>query len=439
MSELKCVTTSSFRRAIIHVDMDAFFATCEQQRDPKLKNMPLVVGLERGIATSMSYEAKALGVTRGMKVADIRALIPNVVIVPSDYETYGLYSLRLFDIVRRYASELEEYSIDECFADVTGMRRPLNMTYPQIVAAIKHDIDTELGTSASVGLAPTKTLAKIASKWKKPSGTQIISGLKAQYYLQHVPVEKVWGIGDKTASFLRRWHVKTSLDFAYKRKEWVYEKLTKPHQQTWHELRGEACIPFQTEPVNEYRHISKRKTFTPASSDYVEVYGRLCKNVENACIKARRYGLRAARAHFSIKSQNFIHYGAELELAQATNAPTFFIEAIEPLFKRLFRGDVRYRTTSFVLLDLTPEPMQYDLFSQHNKIEKVEHLYAALDTINHRFGKHTVRLGASHLALKNGDHAGERGELAWRKRPENWLPGETERRRVNLPFRGYVK
>ncbi len=159
------LTLHAFPRAILHVDGDAFFASCEQSRRPQLQGRPVVTSKERGIAASMSYEAKARGVTRGMRLADIRKRCPDAVILPSDYETYSLLSTRLFAIVRRYTPEVEAYSVDECFADLTGLRRPLRMSYFQMAAQIKKDLDSALGFTFSVGLAPNKVVAKIASKW----------------------------------------------------------------------------------------------------------------------------------------------------------------------------------------------------------------------------------------------------------------------------------
>src|SRR5918992_558285 len=154
----------SFPRAIVHIDGDAFFASCEQAKHPTLQGKPVVTWKERGIAASMSYEAKARGVTRGMTMRQIRQICPEAIILPSDYETYSLLSLRMFAIVRRYTPDVEEYSIDECFADLTGLRRPLRMSYEDMAIQIKKDLDTELGFTFSVGLAPNKAIAKIGSK-----------------------------------------------------------------------------------------------------------------------------------------------------------------------------------------------------------------------------------------------------------------------------------
>src|SRR3990172_10186719 len=135
----------SFSRAILHIDGDAFFASCEQARDPALRGKPVITGKERGIVASMSYEAKARGVTRAMRLFEVKQLCPEAVILPSDYETYSLLSTRLFAIVRRYTPDVEEYGIDECFADLTGLRRLLRMSYIDMAEKIKHELDTDLG------------------------------------------------------------------------------------------------------------------------------------------------------------------------------------------------------------------------------------------------------------------------------------------------------
>jgi DNA polymerase IV len=133
----------SFPRAILHIDGDAFFASCEQSRNPKLQGKPVVTGKERGIAASMSYEAKARGIPRGMRLSDLTRLCPDAMLLPSDYETYSLLSQRLFAIVRRFTPDVEEYSIDECFADLTGLRRPLRRSYLTMAERIKREVDIE--------------------------------------------------------------------------------------------------------------------------------------------------------------------------------------------------------------------------------------------------------------------------------------------------------
>src|ERR671938_69840 len=257
------LTLASFPRAILHIDGDAFFASCEQSRRPKLQGRPVVTGKERGIAASMSYEAKARGVIRGMRSADIRKVCPDAVILPSDYETYSMLSKRFFAIVRRYTPDVEEYSIDECFADLTGLRRPLKMSYLKIAERIKRELDTELGCTFSVGLAPNKVVAKIASKWQKPSGLTAIPGKELHRYLAKLPVENVWGIGHQTTALLHKHDVKTALQFAQRPEAWVKKHFSKPFYQIWQELRGVYVFELVTGEHETYYTIQKVKTFTP--------------------------------------------------------------------------------------------------------------------------------------------------------------------------------
>jgi DNA polymerase-4/DNA polymerase V len=286
---MELLTLHSFSRAIVHIDGDAFFASCEQSRRPKLQGRPVVTGKERGIAASMSYEAKARGVTRGMRIADIRKVCPEAVILPSDYETYSLLSKRFFAIVRRYTPDVEEYSIDGCFADLTGLRRPLRMSYLKIAERIKRELDAELGFTFSVGLAPNKVVAKIASKWQKPSGLTAIPGRELHRFLAQLPVEKVWGIGPNTTAFLNKHGILTALEFAERQEPWVKKHLSKPFLQIWQELNGQYVFELALGEHETYYTIQKVKTFTPASSDRALVFAQLAKNIENACITLQRH------------------------------------------------------------------------------------------------------------------------------------------------------
>jgi DNA polymerase-4 len=277
------LTLQTLPRAILHIDGDAFFASCEQSRRPQLQGRPVVTGKERGIAASMSYEAKARGVRRGMRLADIRKVCPEAVILPSDYETYSLLSTRFFAIVRRYTPEVEPYSIDECFADIPGLRRPLRKSYLQIAASIKHDLDSELGFTFSVGLAPNKVVAKIASKWAKPSGLTAIAGRELHRYLAQLSVDQVWGIGYQTTALLRKHGVQTALQFMQQPEDWVKHYCSKPFYQIWQELRGDFIFELVTAEQEPVHILQKVKTFTPPSGNRALVFAQLAKNLENAC------------------------------------------------------------------------------------------------------------------------------------------------------------
>ncbi len=428
---------SSFPRAILHIDGDAFFASCEVAKDPALRGRPVITGKERGIVSAASYEAKARGVTRGMRLSEVRKVCPDAVILPSDYETYSLFSGRMYAIVRRYTPDVEEYSIDECFADLTGLRRPLRASYPQIAERIKHDLDSELGMTFSIGVSATKTLAKIGSKWKKPSGLTLIPLREAPKFLRELGVGAVWGIGPNTTAYLAKYGIRTALDFAEKDETWVRAHLSKPFFETWKELNGEIVNELDIQGRQSYQSVSKTKTFTPPSTDPTFVLAQLSKNVENACIKARRWNLSSPRVFFFLKTQDFRYHGCEVRLPRATALPHEILAEIKKWIPQIWRQGTEYRATGIVLCDLAEHTgNQIDLFGAVQKSEALAKVYKSVDEIAEKYGKHAVFLGSSFKAMSFATHLGDRGDVALRTK--NLFKGETKRRRLAIPMLGEV-
>ena len=272
----------SWPQAIVHIDGDAFFTSCEEAIHPELKGKPIITGGERGIVACASYAAKKIGIKRGVPLHEAKRMCPGLIVLPSDYETYSLFSRRMFSIMRRFTDQVEEYSIDEAFADITGMRRALRSSYETIAANMKKEIDNELGLTVTVGLSLTKVLAKVASKHQKPNGMTIIPGRAIAYYLKDLPVEKIWGIGHATTSYLNKMGIKTALEFARMPEMTVKKRFTKPGVEIWRELRGESVYPVTTEEKSVYASISKMKTFAPPTK---QSGIPLCPSVEESGIR----------------------------------------------------------------------------------------------------------------------------------------------------------
>lgn len=421
----------SWPRAMVHIDGDAFFTSCEEAIHPELRGKPLITGGERGIVACASYAAKRLGVKRGVPLHEARRICPGLIVLPSDYETYSLFSLRMFDIMRRFTPDVEAYSIDEAFADITGMRRALKASYEDIALKMKTDIERELGITVSVGLSITKVLAKTASKYQKPSGLTVINGRDIGRYLNDLPVEKIWGIGPATTSYLAKLGIRTALAFARLPEKTVREKLTKPGVEIWRELRGESVYPVTAEEKRSYASISKTKTFAPPTSDADYLFAQLMRNVESACIKARRYALAPKKIVVFLKKQNFETAGGEATLSRSSACPLEFSDVIRNLFDACYRPQELYRATGVALLDLVADAdIQYTLFDNPVQAEKIREVYAVADELAGKFGKHTVHLGSTHLIEKIGK--GRRGEPTARERTQ--LTGETARRHLALPL-----
>ncbi len=418
--------------AILHIDGDAFFASCEQSRNPKLKGKPVVIGKERGIAASMSYEAKTCGVTRGMTISEIKKACPHAVIIPSDYETYSLLSKRFFDIVQRHTPAVEEYSIDECFADLTGLRRPLNMGYVGIAKNIQKDLAAELGFTFSIGLAPNKVLAKIASDWDKPAGLVVINADNVEQYLSGLELKKLWGVGSQTTAYLTKLGVRDALDFAQRSKGWVMSKLTKPGVEIWEELNCKYVMELELGEEPPKYSVQKFKTFTPPSSDFDYVFSQLSKNVENACIKLRRYNLAAKEVGIVLRTQDFRHAGFRARLARETAYPNEVISAVESQVRKLFNAQTQYRATGVNFSKLVNcVPAQMSLFDNPVEVMSLDKIYNAVDDIAGDFGKHTLYLGSSYFAHNNAAHRSSRGDALQRRK--KLFKGETARQRLGFP------
>lgn len=427
------LTLHSYPRAIVHIDADSFFATCEQALHPEWKGKPVVCGKERGIAASMSYEAKARGVTRAMRLSDIKKICPDAIFVSSDYETYSLFSKRMFEIMRRYSSMVEEYSIDEGFIDITGLRRSLGMSYKKIAEKMRDDIVNELGISVSAGLAPTKVLAKVASTWDKPMGMVCMPGREAHRYLKQLPVGKVWGIGPQTTNYCAQLKIFSALDFASREPEWIAQHFTKPHQEIHRELRGVSVYGVAPEEKTRYVSISKTKTFTPPSKNKEFVWGQLVKNIENACIKARRYKLGAREILIFLKTQSFNSKGTKAKLTRVSCFPHELLPIARELFNECYREGGEYRSTGVVLANLIEHrPTQMDLFEEPVKLEYMQNLYNAVDILSKKYGKHTVHSAASLPANTFDQHAGWRGDKPLRKVKK--ILGESARKRLGMPL-----
>lgn len=450
--------------AIVHMDGDAFFASCEQALHPEYRGRPVITGQERNIVASMSYEAKARGVKRGTALREIKKVCPDAIIVPSDYETYSELSQRMFSIMLRFTPRVEEASIDEGYLELNGLDRLYHLDYAAIALRIKQAIEEELGLSISAGVSVTKTLAKLAAKRKKPRGFVVVPADQIPSFLEDIPVREICGIGPNSAALLNKKEVHTALDYAMKPQTWISSLLGKPGRELWLELRGCKVFEVDTAPKTSYDSISKAKTFTPPSRDFQYIKAQLYRNAESAFIKLRRYSLTARRLFIFLREQNFSGRHAEGTVARPTSSFFEVFPLLEGMLKQIYRPAALYRQTGIVLAALEHEGhRQFELFEDAVKPARMQHLAMDIDEINGKYGKHTVGCGMklyidgkvrtdplrSSLAERKPVYAKreggsrpdtktagksvrlERWELPARKKA--LLPGETRRQRLGIP------
>lgn len=425
------ITLHSWPRGIAHIDADAFFASVEQAIHPELRGRPVITGAERGIVAAASYEAKARGVKRGVPLWEVKKVCPDCVILPSDYETYSIFSKRMFSIMRRFTPTVEEYSIDEGFLDLTGLRRLHRTGYAGIAAKIQDAIHRELGITVSAGVSLSKSLCKLCSRLRKPAGLVECGGRRIHLLLARTGLAQVWGFGPSTVALLQKHGIKSALDFVQRPEAFASKLLGKVGRELWAELRGECVYEVSAEGPAPRASISKTKTFTPPSSDRAHVWARGLRNLESACIKARRHRLAARGLALFLRTQGYDGEGAEAKVERPTASTGELVPLLRGLFDGIYREGVLYRATGVVLMDLTADmPSQFVLFDEPAHVLAGERAFAAVDEAAARFGKHAVFF--ADCAALGGQHGGARGLVAERKSLK--LKGETERQRLAIPL-----
>jgi DNA polymerase-4 len=255
---------------IIHVDMDQFFAAVEQRDNPALRGKPIAVGhdAERGVVSTASYEARRFGVHSAQSIQVAKRLCPQLIIVEPHFQRYKEVSAQLRDIFHDYTDQIEPISLDEAFLDVTENKRGIEMAV-DIAREIKQRIRTTTGLTASAGVSYCKFLAKIASDWRKPDGLTVIHPDRALDFIAQLKVEKIWGVGQKTAEKMHRMGIFTGQDLRNMSQNRLHQEFGKMGSVFYNFARGIDDRPVVSEW--ERKSVSCERTFETDISDRAAV------------------------------------------------------------------------------------------------------------------------------------------------------------------------
>ena len=386
-----------------HADGDSFFVACEVSVQPQLRGKPVIVGGDRGIAVAMSIEAKKLGITRGMPVFRIKKLYPEVIILEHHFDLYQDIQRRMYDILLSYFTEIEVYSIDECFA----LARPSEIKYfgseEKLMTELKKELTKKLGVTYSLGLARTKALAKQASKLEKPNGlVMLLTKADEVRALKKTSIKDVWGIGRQTVPLLERLGIKNAYDFVNYSDEVIQQKFSEPVFILKKELSGEPLMEVENNvDPRDQKSIQSTSTFHPASTDSKIIWREIAENAEHACKNARVIDLVTNKVSFFVKDSDFKYYSDEVKLREYTADPGIILNAIEPKFLPLLPKRERIRSTGVILHNLTrPENIQNDLFGKQEKVSKNLRIEETADKIREKYGEDSI-IRAASLKKKN--------------------------------------
>ncbi len=382
------VETALKPRSIIHVDLDAFFASVEELLDPSIAGLPIVVGgdpQQRGVVASASYAARAFGVHSAMPMSEALRLCPHAVLRHGHYHEYSSYSRRVMSVLAAYTPLLEQVSIDEAFLDVSGTERLFGPA-GELARRIQQRIQSELGLTASLGVASNKLIAKVASTLSKPRGLLIVAPGDEASFLGPLPVERLWGVGKVTA---RRLHAHGV--------EMIGQLAALPAVQM-RALFGSAAaemhhraLGMDDSPVGSERHrrsVSQERTFAQDIGD-LKVLGRcLLEMSETVAASLREDGECARTVVLKVRYPDFKTITRRVTLSQPTDlADVIHAQAVR-LLQRESKKGVRVRLIGVGAAGLV-QASQLSLFEKQS--ERLGKLSQAVDQIRSKYGADAIR------------------------------------------------
>jgi DNA polymerase-4 len=378
---------------ILHVDMDAFYASVEQRDRPELRGQPVIVGGvgSRGVVSAASYEARPFGVHSAMPMSAARRLCPQAAFLPPRMGYYARVSQQLRDIFLAFTPLVEPLSLDEAFLDVRGCEGLFGHA-PQIARQIKGRIQAETGLTASVGVAPNKFLAKLASDLGKPDGLVVVPAGGAAAFLGPLPVGRVWGVGAKAEGRLHALGVRTVGQLAALPEKALVGHFGELGRHLWRLARGEdgrAVVPDAAA-----KSVSTETTFARDIGDREALRSWLLGLTDHLAGRLRHAGLRARTVEVKVRSSDFRTRQRAQALGQATNATDVLWQAARRLLDRGLTDDVLpVRLLGVGASRLTREGVvQGDLFDGGRR--KQEALDQTIDAIRGQFGGAAIRRGS---------------------------------------------
>jgi DNA polymerase IV len=361
---------------ILHVDMDAFYASVEQIKDPSLAGKPVIVGGQgsRGVVTSASYEARRFGVASAMPAVTARRLCPHGIFLPNDFTSYQEYSEKIREVFTSYTPLVEPLSLDEAFLDVSGSTR-LFGNAPEIGASIRKNI-SDIGLTCTVGIGPNKFVAKLASTRAKPDGLLTIAPSEVESWLSPLPVGALWGVGEQTEDVLRRLGLRTVGDVAALSKasleKAVGASLVKPY-----------------EPV---KSVGSENTFERDLDDDRVILREVLRLADRTSSRLRAKGLCARTVTLKVRFSNFktITRSRTLEEAADTGADLYGVARDLYLGLRIDAPRIRLLGVSTSGLMPGPPRRQLDLLRRPGGGPRWDEASQAIDEIRGRFGDGAV-------------------------------------------------
>ncbi len=379
---------------ILHVDMDAFYASVEQRDHPEFQGKPVIVGgvQGRGVVCAASYEARKFGVRSAMPMVTARRLCPNGVYLPARMKHYAEISHQLRDIFYSFTPLVEPLSLDEAFLDVRGCEGLFGPA-PEIARKLKSRIKSETDLTASVGVAPNMFLAKLASDLRKPDGLVVVPSEQVTAILAPLPVNRLWGVGAKGEKRLHGLGIHTIGDLAALPEKALHGHFGEVGRHLWRLANG--LDDRQVVPDREAKSISTETTFEHDIDDPEVLRTWLLDLVDHLAVRLRRAGLKARTVELKIRSSDFRTWTRSTTLATSTNVTEVLWQTAKNLLTRSLKPDMLpLRLLGVGGSKLTDDvEVQRDLFGLGDD-QRQAAVDRAVDTIREKFGGDALKRGS---------------------------------------------
>ena len=379
--------------------MDAFFASIEQRDRPFLRGKPVVVGADpraghgRGVVSTCSYEARKYGIHSAMPISVAYRKCPEAVFLPVDMDKYTQVSAQIYEILYSFSPDIEPVSIDEAFLDITGSCHLFGSPL-ETCRAIKTKIRKLTGLTASIGLAPTKMAAKIASDIDKPDGLVEVTEDGLLDFLRPLEVRRIWGLGKKGEEILGRAGILTIGDLSSRTPKELRAIFGKAGLEFWRLANGIDERPVES--AGEAKSISNEMTFDIDTIEVPKIESALMTLCEKVSGRLRAAGLKCRTVTLKIRLADFSTFTRALTAETATNFIDILYGTVKALYKNFNTGGKKIRLLGVRCANFCPANFQDNLFKDSGDI-KSEARHNALDRINSKFGDNSIFIAGRRL------------------------------------------
>lgn len=390
------------KRVIALVDCNNFFVSCERLRRSELINKPVcVLSNNDGCVVSRSNEAKRLGVEMGAPYFMIKHQFKKVTFLSGDLTYYREISKKVMAKLFDFTPDVEIYSIDEAFLDLTGLRKTFNCSYEELIEKIVKDIEFETGVPVSVGMSYSKVLAKLANdkakalqKQNPNIRTYKIGYRKIKEELKASLISEVWGIGKNTTAMLKKHLIQTAYDFVSQEDIWLKNSIGKIGLDLKQELLGNSVHPVDTTP-DAPKSVSRSESFREFQTDKNYIVEQLNNHIHKVCKKLRDENLLTSCISVMLRTKDFQTSNIKINLTEPTNTEFELINHAKIALNNMFQKGIIYRSVGFCALKLTNANLKQTSIFNLEASTKKEELSKSWDKLEEKFGRGIIKLGNS--------------------------------------------